>query len=87
MKNTTRLTESELVRLIKKIINEDESSAPPQVIDCYRLMKLKPGVIGQGPSVTLESGTVELRDRGPVSPEYQGMDVIVNGKKFCFIKK
>jgi hypothetical protein len=92
MKRVLRLSESDLAKVVRRVIKEEESMGLPI---CSSVMKSEGGDYprpGDGPRNPLTGGGSMLRGpidkityNGTVSPEYQGYTVHKEGRPFCFI--
>ena len=91
MKRVLRLSESDLTRVVRRVIREEESMDLPK---CDRFMKPdgKDPIPGDEPRKPSPGGGSMLRGpidkityNGTVSPEYQGYTVHKDGRPFCFI--
>jgi hypothetical protein len=89
------LTESDLQRIVKRVINEEGISpttgekdiTPPQDLPDCRSMMTNPPSGMMGGSSELEGPIEKITYNGTVSPRYQGYTVWKNGSGFCFIKR
>jgi ppGpp synthetase/RelA/SpoT-type nucleotidyltranferase len=84
MKKVLRLSESDLARVVRRVIKEEESMDLPR---CDSFMKSEDpaGYVGGG---TVLRGPIDMiKSNGTVSPEYQGYTVYKGGKPFCFIPR
>ena len=97
MKKVVRLTESDLNRLVRRIINEQPIPVPPPIprpiqgpgpaMDlpkCDRFMKSKGGSMPTPGDVRVMSGPIDFITSTPPSPE-MGYIVHKDGRPFCFI--
>ena len=94
MKRVLRLSESDLARVVRRVIREEESMDLPI---CSSVMMRNNGNNprpGDGPSdprpgdgMILRGPIDKITDNGTVSPEYQGYTVHKGGRPFCFIPK
>jgi hypothetical protein len=89
MARIVRLTESDLTRLVKRVIKEDETEIESvyKVPDCMSLMQVsRPDMIGSSPELKLPSGCkIERFSDG--GPKYLSYKIVCNGKRFCQIMK
>jgi ppGpp synthetase/RelA/SpoT-type nucleotidyltranferase len=82
MKRVLRLSESDLARVVRRVIREEESMDLPI---CNSMMKSEDpaGYVGGG---TVLRGPIDMiKSNGTVSPEFQGYTVYKEGRPFCFI--
>ena len=88
MKRVLRLSESDLARVVRRVIREEESMDLPI---CRSVMKSeggdKSGFPRPGDSQTLRGPIDLITYNATVSPEYQGYIVHKEGRPFCFIPK
>jgi len=92
MKRVLRLSESDLAKVVRRVIKEEESMGLPI---CNSVMKSEGGDYprpGDEPRKPRPGGGAMLRGpidkityNGTVSPEYQGYTVHKDGRPFCFI--
>ena len=92
MKRVLRLSESDLARVVRRVIREEESMDLPI---CNSVMKSegrdnpRPGDEPRKPSpgggAMLRGPIDKITYNGTVSPEYQGYTVHKDGRPFCFI--
>ena len=87
-----RLSESDLTRLVKRILKEEgegmESSStnlPPDLPLCTDLMKNQ--IDMPGASLNLEGPFNKITANFSVAPMHQGFTVHRNNKSYCFIPK
>ena len=95
------LTESDLQRIVKRVINEqgisptpidskyygeEDTTSPQNLPDCRSMMTNPPSGM-MGGSSELEGPIEKITYNGTVSPRYQGYTVWKNGRRFCFIKR
>lgn len=96
MKRIIRLTESDLTRIVRRVLKEQESNplsggaSTGPVLDCHDLLKFEKrtndGNIGGSPYVGLEiDGDVKISYNATASPNYRSVTVIKDGKPFCKI--
>jgi hypothetical protein len=88
MKKVVRLTESDLNRLVRRIINEQPTPGPGPEMGlprCNRVMKSDGGPDKPGSGQSLRGPIDKITYNGTVSPEYQGYTVHKEGRPFCFI--
>ena len=92
MKRVLRLSESDLAKVVRRVIREEEEQRGELPI-CNSVMKSEVNPRpGDGPRNPLTGGGSMLRGpidkityNGTVSPEYQGYTVHKDGRPFCFI--
>jgi len=82
MKKVIRLSESDLMRVVKRIIKEEELMDLPK---CNRVMKSDGGPDKPGSGQSLRGPIDSITYNATVSPEYQGYTVHKDGRPFCFI--
>ena len=93
MKRVLRLTESDLVRLVKKVLNEQPIpvSLPilgngPKPPECGKFMKSEGGDNPRpGDGSVLRGPFDMIKSNGSIGPEFQGYTVYKDGRPFCFI--
>lgn len=89
MKKVIRLTESDLSRLVKRVIREapemtNTSISIDRLPRCKDLMKNTNDMAGS--NMLLPGSFDKLTGNFLVAPMYQGYVLHKNGKEFCFIK-
>jgi len=88
MKKVVRLSESDLARVVRRIINEQPIAGDSPGIDlpkCDRVMKSDGGPDKPGSGSVLRGPIDRITYNTTVSPEYQGYTVYKDGRPFCFI--
>jgi hypothetical protein len=101
MKKVVRLSESDLARVVKRIINEQPIPGPgprpfprpiPQPIpgpgpamDLPKCDRFMKSDNMPGSSSVLRGPFDMIKDNGSVPPEFQGYTVYKDGRPFCFI--
>ena len=101
MKKVVRLTESDLARVVRRIINEQPTPGPAipgpggrpiqgpgpemNLPKCNRVMKSDGGPDKPGSGQSLRGPIDRITYNATVSPEYQGYTVHKDGRPFCFI--
>ena len=91
MKRVLRLSESDLAKVVRRVIREEEQRGDIPL--CNSVMKSEENPRpGDGPRKPSTGGGSMLRGpidkityNGTVSPEYQGYTVHKDGRPFCFI--
>jgi hypothetical protein len=83
MKRVLRLSESDLAKVVRRVIKEEESMGLPI---CSSVMKSEGGDYPRpGGGAMLRGPIDKITYNGTVSPEYQGYTVHKDGRPFCFI--
>lgn len=86
MKRVLRLSESDLAKVVRRVIKEEESMDLPK---CDSMMKSDgkdpSGQPRPGDESMLRGPIDKITYNGTVSPEYQGYTVHKDGRPFCFI--
>ena len=88
MKKVVRLSESDLARVVRRIINEQPIPGPGPKMNlpkCDRFMKSEDPSDYVGGGSVLRGPIDMIKSNGTVSPEYQGYTVYKDGRPFCFI--
>ena len=91
MKKIVRLTESDLTRIVKRILKEEEGmeltsdESNSDLPLCSDLMKNQIDV--PGASLNLQGPFNKISANFTLAPMYQGFTVYQNNKKYCFIPK
>jgi hypothetical protein len=83
MAKRIKLTESDLNRIVRRVISEDlemETELP----ECMSLMKSDAEKVGGGSELT-DGPFDRITANFTVSPKYQGYTIYKKGKPFCFI--
>jgi hypothetical protein len=83
MGKVIRLTESDLNKIVRKVISED-LEMDTKLPECMSLMKRDSEKVGGGSELT-DGPFDKITANFTVSPEYQGYTVHKEGKPFCFI--
>ena len=92
MKRVLRLSESDLARVVRRVIREEESMDLPICNSMMMRTDVGNPIPGDEPRKPSPGGDAMLRGpidkityNGTVSPEYQGYTVHKEGRPFCFI--
>ena len=92
MKKVVRLSESDLARVVRRIINEQPIAGDGPGMDlpkCDRFMKPDgkdpSGYPVPGSGSVLRGPFDMIQSNGAAPPEYQGYTVYKDGRPFCFI--
>ena len=94
MKRVLRLSESDLARVVRRVIREEEDQRGDLPICNSMMMRTdvgnpQPGAEPRKPSPgggSMLRGPIDkITYNGTVSPEYQGYTVHKEGRPFCFI--
>lgn len=97
MKQVRRITESQINKLVRKVLSEENpmmepstSNMTPQTITTCSEKMTKPqkGMVGGSSFLKLPTtGEITLVEKNTVSPEYQGTYVNIGKMPFCFIPR